>query len=265
MADFNKIKLIFEQKKNKGYEIGLTYNDYISIRKMINQIEKMDKRNPEINSLLDDLYNVYRILLHNGGTKKFSDDNREYIKKNSLILPLVLTDFDRINVDIVKDQPILECSTPGKKSSTVRELSNIYLAKRVNHDRIETLYPNDKTEELNAMDYVEQKFNLKPNDSLELLCRIFKYQLPEQKSKFHSNNVLDLAKRYDKGIKNPELMDILDYERELLEDYGYTNVEGIDLDELYSSRKEMISRVRDGEYDPNFIYEEPKRVFLFKK
>ena len=262
MSDFNRIKEVFEQKKENGYEKGLTYNDFVSIKKMLRKLENMGLGNPEVKKLYDDMNNVYSILIKNGGAKKFSNGNRDYIKEHALLLPLTLADSKKINVDIIKNQPILECTFTNRTPITITELSNRYIPNRVHHDRVEELYPDKIYDSIN---YISDRFSMRTNDSLELLCRVFKFQLPDQKYKFHSPKIEDFSKRYIKTFSNPDLISILDYERELLEDSGYTKVDGMDLDSLYAAKKQIIERVKSGEYEPNFVYEEPKRVILYRK
>lgn len=264
MADFNNIKRVFENKKEKGYVDGLTYNDYESIKKMKRQLSNMDQNNPEVRILLAEVSKVFDILLKNGGHHKFSKANREYILSHALLLPFVLKDSNRLTVDIVQNQPIIKCYFDQLKPITIRELGNVYVQGEVSSDRVEELYP-EKT--FNVSDYVSNEFRCYSNDALELLCRIYNYQLPKI-SKFHNDNLFKYKRPYktaftdDESYKN--LLDILEYEKELLLENGYDKVDGMNIESLYDERKETIEIARGKEFNPNFTYEEPERVYLYR-
>ena len=145
MSDFLYTKDVFEKKVEKGMEYGFTFNDFDSIRKMKNRVSRMDQSNPEVRALYSKICSLSDKLFKEGGAHKFSKKNREYILSHCLLLPLVLRDCNRLNVDIMGDQVITDVSFEVSKPITMRELDNVYLEKRVDHSRIEELYP-DKPE-----------------------------------------------------------------------------------------------------------------------
>lgn len=269
MGDFNRKKEIFENKVKKGYSDGLTYNDFKSIEKLIRQVEKMDQRNPEVGILLGKMRRVHEIMKQNGGAHKFSNVNRDYILSHALLLPLAVSDSERVNIAIMKNQVIAECKLKNGKIITIREASNDYVEGRVNHEHIEELYP-DKP--LNVANYVSGKFKIKMNDSLELLCKIYKFKLAEN-TRFggnkeldaHANHYRDAFAAVDSDTDAYQLDEIYEYEQELLSRAGFTDVDGKSIEELYAQRMAIIERLRKGEYDPDFQFVEPERVFLYRK
>ncbi|MBR4830431.1 MAG: hypothetical protein IKZ96_01515 [Bacilli bacterium] len=266
MSDFDTIKAVFEQKKEHGYTIGLTYNDSISIKKSLIKLYNLGLNDPKVKQLYDEMSEVYRILLRNGGTNKFSKANRDYIKEHALLLPLVLTDSKKLNIDIVKDRPILECRLRTVNSYdnfiTINELDNRFVSGPVNHENIEELYPEVQND---SISYVGDKYNRGYNDSLEMLCRIYNFRLPNKKSKFHDSKIVELASKFVSRFNYDEITTVLDCERRILEENGFKEVDGKDLDSIFGPKKEIIERVYRGEFDPEFEYEEAERVLLFKK
>ena len=180
----------------------------------------------KIESLIQSIY-------YTGLLNKFSFRNSEYIVNNSPLLPLMLADGDD---SMVKAKPNFEyltlCMIHHEKTPSLRisDLKNIYYCFGCG-----------------AGGSVMAYFNYNSKEILELLSQIYLYNVPNMKEIDSS-----IIKHYQDYI-------ISDRYKEIVE-MGYEKNKGIALnDEIYKKRCDTIERIRNHEYDPNFVYDVPQK------
>lgn len=240
----------FLRIKQKGYEKGFTIQEYRDLKSVQNQIDNilcshqqkwMDFYN-EIESLLNLLY--VKGLFHT-----FSDKNIWYIKENAHLLPLVLANNEKKNYDIHGDNVYFSCQFHSERTPSLR------VSNRKNWG-----YCFGCGTTFDTIRYLQLYEDIKFQKSLELLTQIYFLDTKRENPKFDS-----LVQHYQQAILSDEYSAILKCCLNNLEKQ-YSQKD--DLEKVYNEyekRLNTIERIRNHEYDQNFIYEEPKRRLYLEK
>lgn len=246
----------FEQTLRKAETEGLDYKDFKALKKDFNKLDNLDGRDPVLYREMDKIINAMK---RDGSSKLFSDRNRDYIKDNSLILPLAMYDC---NPSLNKDNPeqLSVCSD--------KDLVNIFIPRIMETVTISTSRNKFSIDEgndyfLDILEYLKRVRNIHHNEALELLCRIYGFRLNESFDNEKHERQIDLANRYKQIMFDPNIDILLDCSEQSLYNKGYDNYNGMDIGMLYEQKREILKRVREGLPDHNFVYDEPKR-FIYR-
>ncbi len=259
MDSITDIKRRYDGKLVKGYDEGLGYTDYKSLCKCLAELKKIGLNDPKVKELYNSINALVLYLVKNGAASKFSKQNREYIKAHSLLLPLAMVDSCDRAIDEDDDSIFyfdFDNDEEGKKkeSIVVKELSNGYLLESQNINQ-------KKCHDI--IDYLYFMHGFKLNDSLELLCRVFKFQLPPDKNTLFSwHKVQEVADSYRKGVTYKGLPELIDNSRIAVSNLQV--FQGRKIKDIYRERLEIIDRVSRGEFDKEFEFKEPPKVKLKK-
>lgn len=258
MESITDIKKRYEGKMVKGHDEGLGYTDYKSLCKCLAELKKIGLNDSKVKELYNRINALVEYLVKNGAASKFSKKTREYIKAHSLLLPLAMVDSCDRAIDEDDDSIFyfdFENDENGKKkeSIVVKDLSNGYLLESQNIN---------KKECHDIIDYLYFMHGFKLNDSLELLCRVYKFELPDNKTLFSWHKVQDVADSYKKGVTYKGLPQLIDNSRIAVSNLQV--FQGRKIKDIYKERLEIIDRVSRGEFDKGFKFEEPPKVLLKK-
>ena len=254
--------------KEKGYSIGLSYKNYCELLGIYNSLKELGLNNHEVKSLYTEISKILEDMKASGITKKFNSENRDYIRKNALLLPLVYHDYKMerkldsyhyLNVDS-------EVHLTGLNSFT---FDCVFCNNDDNKFLVKDLYNrfvcNNCGMSGRLIDYVMEHNNLKFNQALELLCRIYRYELPYENRIYKNDSLDDLAGIYRDVFYDDDLIELMDMAENRLKDQNISKFGDLNVSEEYEKRRQTILRVRNGESDPNFIYQKPKKFMLLKR
>ena len=207
-------------KESLNTDIEDTYEEYVDPYKL----------DSEIKLLIQSIY-------HAGLLNKFSFRNSEYIVNNSPLLPLMLADGDD---SMIKAKPNFEyltlCMMHREKTPSLKisDLKNIYYCFGCGAGG-------------SVMAFFNSRKDMNTKKTLELLSQIYLYNVPNMKEIDSS-----IIKHYQDYI-------ISDRYKEIVE-MGYEKNKGLALnDEIYKKRCDTIERIRNHEYDSNFVYDVPQK------
>lgn len=235
------------EKINKGRSEGLTLKDYIEIKHMQDEIDPfLALEDEELSSFYYELEILKKAIVKEGLFYKFSEENIDYIKSNSMLLPLVLANDEEKKIKITGDNGYLfKCQfhEDKKPSMLVRDFKN-------------DLFCYGCHSYKNAISYLQAHEKLLFNDAIKLLSQIYLYDV-----KSIDRRLINLVKKYRKSLLSGKYQEFLEVGYERMR--SRNNESNSNIDEIYNQRFATIKRVRENEYDENFKYEEPRgKVYL---
>ena len=252
------LKQVLKNLIYKGKSIGYTKDDYYYINNVINYITiSNDNIIPESKDIIKELESIKSIIFNAGLLNKFSNNNVNYIKDNSRILPLVLANTDKkfricSNYSFMFTCMFHDDSTPSLSVSDSKNLFHCFGC-------------NIKGSVINYLSKIE---NISFTESIELLSRIFLIS-----KKIQSKND-ELVKKYKKVIFSDKYLEIIELSKDKMLDFVTKN-DIIDKDTNkiitkedvllnYKKRLENIKRIKNGVYDSNFKYEKVLNKYKIK-
>ena len=245
----------FDSIQEKGIKEGLTYNDYKELSSILKQLKKNGINNDKSKELEKDINYVISYMRANGVINKFSSRNKEYIKANSLLLPLLVEDTQG------------EIRMTGNNTFTF----NCVFHEDDHNDLLLKDFDNRFTcctcrEYGDVIDYVMKfhHFNRVP-EALEFLCKVYKFELPSNLKSVNNPDIQYLANGYRDVFEDDICLDLLNSAEERLYSRGIYEMGDQRVEDIYNQRRDTILRVRNGEFDPNFIYDKPKKFVKLKK
>lgn len=231
----------------KGYTKGFTKSEYFSLLQIKNQID------PYLCAFQEpwiDFYEELEVLMnklrYRGLFHKYSDGNISYIKENTWLLPLVLANNNHNPFKINGTNEYFLCQFHQEDSPSMR------IKNRENWG-----YCFGCGQSFNVISYLMKYENISFKKALDLLSAIYLFDVKEISDKEKSK-----ASFYQKGVLSQEYKDTL---MEILEKFEkiHTLSETQILINEYNQILKGIERIRNHEYDPDFVYDEPiRRVYL---
>lgn len=245
----------FNELEEKGINEGLTYKDYKELSSMLKYLNKNGINNDKAKELYENVNKTINYMRTNGVINKFSSKNRDYIKENSLLLPLIVEDTQG------------EIRMTGNNTFTFNcifhddEHNDLFL-KDVNN-RFACCTCKERGD---IIDYVMKfhHFN-RVGEALEFLCKVFKYELPSNLKSVNNPDIEYLANGYIDVFQDDICIDLMNQAEERLYSKGIYEMYGQRVEDIYNKRRDTILRVREGVYDPNFKYDKPKKYVKLKK
>lgn len=218
------------EKISKGQSVGLTINDYIEIKNLQREINPVYVRDDEEwSSFYYELESLKTAIYNEGLFNKFSISNIDYIKSNSMILPLVLAnDKNNQKIKMRGDNGYLfKCQFHEEKtpSMLVKDFKN-------------SLYCYGCGTYKDILAYLQAYENLSYKDAIQLLAQVYLYNVDSIDKK-----LISLVKKYQKSLLSSRYLELLEvgYER-VKERYGEYYKE-LNVDEIYNKRYKTIKRV----------------------
>ena len=222
---------------DKGFNEGLNKEDYIELKNLLININ--DKNLIlKVNTLLSLIYNA-------GVLNKLSDENIKYIKDNSYLLPLVLTNNNQEKIKITSmDSYMLLCPFH------VDHKPSFSVTNHLNYGHCFTCKTN-----VSNISYLKKQENINYIDATDLLAYIFLFDI-----KYQNDKVLPLTEKYQETIKSDRYAKLL--EQGLIHEINKYGVSSLLL-EKYNNMFKTIDRIKNNEYDSNFkLKEENKKLIL---
>ena len=152
----------------KGYTIGITLEDFRNIQKIMNDshIAYYASTDTSWYKTLEKYHNLKNILFSEGLLDRFSKENMEYIKVNSPLLPLVLTNTNQSRIKIRSgNNYMFYCHFANPTKNPTMSLS----------DSKNVLRCFDCGASYNPIGYLENYENLPFAEVMELLSSIYLY------------------------------------------------------------------------------------------
>ncbi len=113
----------------------------------------------------------------------------------------------------------------------------------------------------NAISYLENYEHLSFKETINLLAQIFLFPLP-----YYNPNLEELAKKYQESLLNQEYETLIqnDYQR-IIDKSDDTLGDPLEhANTFLTFRQELISRIKNQEFDKDFVYKEPSKRFFLK-
>ena len=244
--EIKKLIVELETIKYKGKTEGLTKEDYIELDNLLKEISK-EKIDYETSLIYNELSRIKDTIANSGILKHYTQNNIDYIQKNSLILPLVLANNEDKEVKVyAHNHYFLNCQFhDDKKPSMSVNMNNNSL-----HCYACKVYKN-------SISYLMDKEKIDFKTAIQLLCQIYLFD-----NERINYRLLDLVDKYQQSIIDGTC-------QELIEKSYQTTIRKMELskeeDEKYNDIFMTLSRVCYQEKDPKFTYEEPPRVMYLSK
>lgn len=237
---------------NKGYREGLTSEDFKAIKRLELELDmsydlvmkdnKWLKLYRKIDELKSEMY-------HSGIFHKYRYEGIEYLRENTYILPLVLTNNDDTRkIKMYSDASYyFSCQFHNEKTPSmgVTDDKNFF-------------YCFGCGQSGDAIRYLMEYENLTFKEAIELLSTIYLID-----PKMQNKHTKEQAKKYQETIIGTEYRELLDRGKERLKRRNQSEIAWQSVEEFYQKRYAMIERVKEKEYDPNFkVKRLPKRMYL---
>ena len=230
---------------NKGLNYGLEVKDYYFWYDMLKILyENNTHYNSEYQIIIEAVEQLLKIINDSGILYKYSKKNVSYIKENALLLPLVLANNSDEKVKMFVDNSYMfTCPFHFDKKPSFSVTDMVNLAHCFGHNCGKSV---------NALSYIKEYEKISYTDSLEILAYIFLFDIKKNNPKFES-----LVLKYQKTILSDRYKAFLEMGYNRYIKRGSMNEE---IDKMYQKRYQMIERIRNKEYDPDFVYEENSHI-----
>jgi len=237
--------------KQKGYDIGLTIEDYDRLKTMLSSL---DLHNVAIDQRWTDIYyeinGILTQIYESGLLHKFSKENCKFIKEHSSLLSLVLANNTHPEIRMYGNNSFMFLCQFHKEKTQSMGVSDIK----------NNLFCFGCGISADVIAYLEQYENINYKDAIQLLAQIYLYNVH---SKDHSLD--DIAKKYQETILSDSYTEVLKRGYERLKERKVDEINGINVDKYYKEKFKNIERIKNKEYDPKFKYiESPKVIRLTK-
>ncbi len=240
-----ELKKILNDLLEKGHQEGLYREDYSTLVYLLSQSNPMKNADQEWIDFNKDLLDLKRNFHDAGLLTKYSQNNCQYIVSHSSILALALANNISSKIKLDNHGGYLFCCHfhPEKRPSM-----------RVSEDT-NTVYCHSCKISYNAISYLMNFEQCSFKDSIDLLAQIFRFELP-----YFRSNKKDLVEHYQEALLSQEYeMLIQNIYQQMLEISTEEHAES-----FITSKKDLITRIRNNEFDKNFVYEEPAKKFYLK-
>lgn len=254
--EINSLKNKIEGVQDKGYTTGLDFYDLKKLKGYRKALGAFDQKDPKIQKLSYQIDYMINEMVNAGLNNRFTRDNFKYISKNSDLLPLVLGDAVRYANDV-------NISWQGNNSAVINcpfhdDEDNSFIIM----DAINKFGCNSCDTTGDTIQYVNLFNKLGISQSIELLCYIYNFKIP-----YHNENLEYLAGIYKRSFEMPLYKEMLEDGEDRMYAHGVYNLDnGTSIEDVYRMKRERAERIIDGDYDPDFVYEErPKLILKSKK
>lgn len=218
---------------NKGYTIGLDFDDYIFLKNILYDIEHTFSFDDAKEELINKINELLTRIYNSGILHLFTEAQRDYICKNSFLLPLVLANNKGKIVLYSKNSYAFNCQfhKDSKNQMGVTDYNNL-------------MYCYGCRVGFNIISYLEKIECLTYKEVLMLLSRIYLYE-----TKKINNNLDCMVDKYRQSILSDDYKKILDMGYERLIKKNIKCLDNQDIETIYEKRFETIERIRNNEYD----------------
>ncbi len=248
--EFKENYKFLSDKISKGQNEGLTIKDYVEIKELQEAIDPiLVAEDEEWSSFYYELEGLKIAIYSEGLFNKFSTNNIQYIQNQAMLLPLVLANSEGERVKITGDNGYLfKCQfhneiNPSMQVNDIKNRLNCYGCGI----------------HLNNIKYLQKYENLSFRDSILLISQIYLYDMNYKKSYLE-----DISKKYQQSLMSDQYLELLKRGYDRLKTRYNESYKGINIDELYKNIFDIIERIKNGQYDKNFVYEKPKEKIYIK-
>lgn len=244
---FEELKKEFLDIKKKGQTDGVTLEDYNKLLEINRNLYMLAGENLDFSTqeLLVSINDVIEEMYCAGLLNKFSYNDCYYISRNSFLLPLVLANNEYSHIKMYSDnsyQFLCQMHKEENPSLGVTDLKNVMSCFGCWFNG-------------NAISYLKAYEHLSYRKSLALLAQIYKIDVPVKYGELD-----ELVKKYQAAILSDEYVKLMERGQWRLKKRGIERYNGMDVNTEYQKRYDAIERIRNNEYDSNFIYEGPKQL-----
>ncbi len=127
MAKLKELRKEFNDIKTRGMKEGLTFHDYLEVKKIQNRINSLlCAYNQEWCDFYEEVSHLLSVIVSSDIFHTFTESNIEYIKKHAHLLPLVLANNKGQAINVSKTNYYFPCqfhleSTPSLR---IKHVSN---------------------------------------------------------------------------------------------------------------------------------------------
>lgn len=250
--ELNELQNRIIKIKEKGYRKGLTKEDYINLKKIEESInQNLVTIDAKWYDVFMEVHNLLEMIKESRILTTFTAANINYINKNAFLLPLVLAN----NQGEIK----------------IRGNSNYMFSCQFHQERDPSMKVNDLKNYLQcfgcrvnmtAISYLQNFENISFKESVKLLSEIYLFDTP---TKSPNTYLQDLAGLYQKVVLGKHYRILLEEGYEKIRKLNQSEQESLMINKEYEKRINTIERIRRGEYDSAFKYEEPPKVMYLRK
>lgn len=238
----------FLRIKQKGYLEGFTVQDFYNLKNLQNQIDvSLCAHQEKWNIFFMEIQNLLNELCQRGLFHTFSDNNIAYIKSQAHLLPLVLANDTKRKrkVEINSIYFLCQFHTENTPSLRIKLLQN-------------TGHCFGCGMGFDSISYLKEYEKLKMSSVLQLLSQIYLFDVKKEKTSLHF-----LVNHYQKSILSEEYISILRESLKMCKSKLQGEEDRRKIENDYQSFFDTIERIRNNEYDENFILDAPrKRIYL---
>lgn len=235
---------------DKGTTSGLTRKDFKVLKQLEHDISyDLVMTNHNWYTLYYKIESLINFMYEEGLANKYSEETVEYLKTAAPLLPLVLanstgkykTDFVKIYSD---DSFMFKCHFHNENTPSmgVTNSKNLFYCYGCGYSG-------------NSIDYLMGYEHLSYKSAIKLLGEIYLIDLKDKKAPLEEN--LKLITKYQNSIISNDYLELL----KRLE--ARLTARGNNVSEHLIRQYAQIERIKNGEYDPNFLYKKPiQKVYL---
>ena len=171
--------------------------------------------------------------------------NCDYIVEHSSLLPLVLANNTFPKIKMYGDNSYMflcqfhQEHTPSMGVSDWKNLGRCFGC----------------AASFNVVSYLEEYENLTYKEAIQLLAQIYLFDIKKENTGF-----ADIVCKYQESILSQEYLNLLESGQYRLKERHNTKYCGKNIDTWYDAKFQMIERIRNHQYDPEFQYKEPTKV-----
>lgn len=246
-----EIHSIIADIKQKGYEEGITLDDYKKLKHLMNGIDPfLVADNADWYDVYTEINNILKNIYDSGLLKKYSNENCHYIIENSSLLPLVLANNGSKKIKMYSNNNYLFLCQFHKE--TTPSMGVLDIKNKLACFGCNTQY--------NIMSYLQNYEHLSYKEVIELLNQIYLYGLP-----FHNPKLRTLAKKYYDIIIGEKYKELLNQGYQRFQDRQISDFNGICIESYYQKVFQTIERLKKQEVDEDFSYTlAPTKIYLPK-
>ncbi|MBP3635047.1 MAG: hypothetical protein J6J17_01120 [Bacilli bacterium] len=249
--DLIKATKFFSDIENKGYNIGLTGEDFYLLVNLKNSLdEELVAEDESWYHLYEQIDNLISKIYRSGIIHKYSEETCDYFLQNCSLLPLVLANNKHDKIKLYGDNNYMflcQFHYENTPSMRVTDLKNL-------------LYCFGCGLGFNTISYIEEYENLGFKETMQLLAQIFLIDI-----KSYNKKLEPLVLKYQQSILSQKYLELLQvgYQR-LKQRYGSTYITR-DIDSIYDEKYKTIERIKKLQYDSNFKYKNPKKIMYLNR
>lgn len=241
---------------DKGSTSGLTRKDFKVLKQLEHDISyDLVMTNHNWYTLYNKIESLISFMYAYGLANKYSEETILYLKTEAPLLPLVLANSrGKYKTDFVKmysdDSFMFKCQFHNENTPSmgVTNSKNLFYCFGCGFSG-------------NNIDYLVECENLSYREAVKLLGEIYLIDLKDKKAQTEQEH--KLITKYQNAILNNDYLELLKRLEARLNIRGKGTISLQNASEHLVSQYAQIERIKNGEYDPNFLYKKPiQKVYL---